>query len=91
MRRSRSCHLGIIEGAEVTILAQVNASTTVGFYVKLGTSVELMEASTGYVILAHQDEEHRARTLAEWRRHYGKPNYPRPTRRISHEIQRQGY
>jgi DNA-binding IclR family transcriptional regulator len=64
----QSCHMGIIEGAQVTILAQVNPPTSIGFYVKLGSSVELMEATTGYVILAHQDEEHRARTLAEWKR-----------------------
>jgi DNA-binding IclR family transcriptional regulator len=64
----QSCHMGIIEGAQVTILAQVNAPTSIGFYVKLGSSVELMEASTGYVILAHQDDEHRARTLTEWKR-----------------------
>jgi DNA-binding IclR family transcriptional regulator len=64
----QSCHMGIIEGAQVTILAQVNAPTSVGFYVKLGSSVELMEASTGYVILAHQDDEHLARTLTEWKR-----------------------
>lgn len=64
----QSCHMGIIEGAQVAILAQVNAPTSIGFYVKLGSSVELMEATTGYVILAHQDEEHRARTLAEWKR-----------------------
>jgi DNA-binding IclR family transcriptional regulator len=64
----QSCHMGIIDGAQVAILAQVNAPTSIGFYVKLGSSVELMEASTGYVILAHQDDEHRARTLADWRR-----------------------
>jgi DNA-binding IclR family transcriptional regulator len=64
----QSCHMGIIEGAQVTILAQVNPPTSIGFYVKLGSSVELMEATTGYVILAHQDDQHRARTLAEWKR-----------------------
>ncbi len=64
----QSCHMGIIDGALVTILAQVNAPSSIGFYVKLGSSVELMEATTGYVILAHQDDEHRARTLAEWKR-----------------------
>ena len=55
-----------------------------------GLSVELMEATTGYVILAHQDEEHRARTLAEWKRLTRddppgpEPNRPRPggTRRV---------
>lgn len=68
----QSCHMGIIEGAQVIILAQVNAPTSIGFYVKLGSTVELMEASTGYVILAHQDDEHRARTLADWRRLTGR-------------------
>jgi DNA-binding IclR family transcriptional regulator len=86
----QSCHMGIIEGAEVTILAQVNAPTSIGFYVKLGSSVELMEASTGYVILAHQDDEHRARTLAEWKRLTGgelPPDLPAHLARIK----RQGY
>src|ERR1700680_4418057 len=55
----QSCHMGIIEGAAVPILAQVNPTTSIGFDVKRGSSVELMEATTGYVILAHQDEEHR--------------------------------
>jgi hypothetical protein len=64
----QSCHMGVIEGAEVIILAQVNAPISIGFCVRLGSSVELLEATTGHVILAHQDEERRARTLAEWRR-----------------------
>jgi DNA-binding IclR family transcriptional regulator len=86
----QSCHMGIIEGAEVTILAQVNAPTSVGFYVKLGSSVELMEASTGYVILAHQDDEHRARTLAEWKRLTGN-ELPSDLPAHLARIKRQGY
>jgi DNA-binding IclR family transcriptional regulator len=86
----QSCHMGIIEGAEVTILAQVNAPTSVGFYVKLGSSVELMEASTGYVILAHQDDEHRARTLAEWKRLTGS-ELPSDLPAHLARIKRQGY
>jgi DNA-binding IclR family transcriptional regulator len=86
----QSLHMGIIDGAQVTILAQVNAPSSVGFYVKLGSSVELMEASTGYVILAHQDEEHLARTLAEWQRLTGQEP---PADLASHlaRIKRQGY
>jgi DNA-binding IclR family transcriptional regulator len=82
--------MGIIDGAQVTILAQVNAPSSVGFYVKVGSSVELMEASTGYVILAHQDDEHRARTLAEWQRLTGQET---PADLASHlaRIKRQGY
>lgn len=86
----QSCHMGIIEGAEVTILAQVNAPTSVGFYVKLGSSVELMEASTGYVILAHQDDEHRARTLAEWKR-LTRSELPSDLPAHLARIRRQGY
>jgi DNA-binding IclR family transcriptional regulator len=86
----QSCHMGIIEGAQVTILAQVNAPTSVGFYVKLGSSVELMEASTGYVILAHQDDEDRARTLTEWKRLTGEDA---PTDLPAHlaRIKKQGF
>lgn len=68
----QSCHLGVVEGGRVAIVAQVNAPANQGFYVKLGSTVDLMEAASGYVILAHQDEPHRERTLAEWSRETGK-------------------
>lgn len=68
----QSCHLGTIEGSEVIILAQVNAPTSIGFYVRPGSSVELMEAATGYVILAHRQEEDRERILADWKQLTGK-------------------
>ncbi|HZD45008.1 MAG TPA: IclR family transcriptional regulator [Acidobacteriaceae bacterium] len=86
----QSCHMGIIEGAQVTILAQVNPPTSIGFYVKLGSSVELMEATTGYVILAHQDEEHRARTLAEWKRLTG-DDMPADLHAHLARVKRQGF
>jgi DNA-binding IclR family transcriptional regulator len=68
----QSCHMGVLEGSRVAILAQVNAPSNLGFYVKLGSTVDLMEAASGYVILAHQSEEQRERTLAEWSRETGK-------------------
>ena len=86
----QSCHMGIIEGAQVTILAQVNPPTAIAFYVKLGSSVELMEASTGYVILAHQDEEHRARTVTEWKRLTGE-EVPADLSAHLARIKRQGF
>lgn len=64
----QSCHMGVIEDGRVVILAQVNAPTATGFYVKLGSSVDVMDASTGYVILAHQNDMQRENTLADWRR-----------------------
>jgi len=68
----QSCHLGVLEGGRVAILAQVNAPSNIGFYVKLGSTVDIMEAGSGYVILAHQDHAQRERTLAEWSRESGK-------------------
>jgi DNA-binding IclR family transcriptional regulator len=68
----QSCHLGVLEGGRVAILAQVNAPSNIGFYVKLGSTVDIMEAASGYVILAHQSSEQRERTLAEWSRETGR-------------------
>lgn len=86
----QSCHMGIIEGGRVFILAQVNAPTSTGFYVKLGSSVDLMMAASGYVILAHQSADQLERTLAEWRRETGgKP--PADLHKHLARIARQGY
>jgi DNA-binding IclR family transcriptional regulator len=68
----QSCHLGVLEGGRVAILAQVNAPSNIGFYVKLGSTVDIMEAASGHVILAHQDHIQRERTLAEWSRETGR-------------------
>ena len=68
----QSCHMGVIEGDHVVILAQVNAPSNQGFYVKLGSTVDLMDSSSGYVILAYQDADHRLRTIGNWRRETGK-------------------
>src|SRR5437763_11055995 len=56
-RLRQSCHLGIIDGGHVVILAQVDSPESTGFYVKMGSKVDLMHAATGHVILAHQDED----------------------------------
>lgn len=68
----QSCHLGVLEGSRVVILAQVNAPADVGFFVKLGSTVDLMEAGSGYAILAHQSSARREQTLVEWSKDTGK-------------------
>ncbi|SNS46944.1 transcriptional regulator, IclR family [Granulicella rosea] len=67
----QSCHMGVLEGSQVVIVAQTNAPTDIGFYVKLGSQVDIMEAASGYVILAHLDPAQRARTIGEWTRKTG--------------------
>jgi DNA-binding IclR family transcriptional regulator len=62
----QSCHLGIIDGGHVVILSQVDSPESTGFYVKMGSKVDLMHAATGHVILAHQTEDAYQRALDEW-------------------------
>jgi DNA-binding IclR family transcriptional regulator len=68
----QSCHMGVVEGSRVTILAQVNSPSNIGFYVKLGSTVDIMEAGSGYVILSHLEDEQRQRVIDEWVRETGK-------------------
>lgn len=62
----QSCHLGVLDGGHVVILAQVDSPESTGFYVKVGSKVDLMHAATGHVILAHQDEDSCQRAIDEW-------------------------
>jgi DNA-binding IclR family transcriptional regulator len=62
----QSCHMGVLEGSQIVIVAQTNAPTDIGFYVKLGSQVDIMDAASGYVILAHLDLAQRQRALDEW-------------------------
>jgi len=64
----QSCHMGVLDGEQVVILAQVNSPTNIGFYVKLGSTVNLAESASGYVILAHQLPEERTRAVIELQR-----------------------
>ena len=65
---NQSCHMGVLDGGQVVILTQVNAPSSSGWYVKAGSTVDLMQASTGHVILAHQRPEMRNRAVEEWQR-----------------------
>lgn len=67
----QSCHLGVLEAGKVVVLAQSNAPGSMGFYVKPGASVDLMDSSTGHVILAHLSKDARQRMLDEWRSETG--------------------
>jgi len=62
----QSCHLGVLDGGHVVILAQVDSPQSTGFYVKVGSKVDLMHAATGHVILAYQNEDACERAIEEW-------------------------
>jgi DNA-binding IclR family transcriptional regulator len=86
----QSCHLGVLEAGHVVILAQTNARASVGLYVKAGSTVDLMEAASGQVILAHLPSEARGKALADWQKETGRKE---PADLGSHlkKIERRGY
>lgn len=86
----QSCHLGVLEAGRVVILAQTNAPGAVGFYVKPGSSVDLMEAATGHAILAYLPREGRQRVLDEWQKETG-GRIPADLARHLERIRRRGY
>ncbi len=67
----QSCHLGVLESHQVAILAQANAPNSIGLFVKAGSTVDLMKAATGQVILAHLPEDARNRVLERWKAETG--------------------
>jgi DNA-binding IclR family transcriptional regulator len=89
-KTSQSCHLGVVDGGRVIILAQADAPTSTGFYVKAGSSVDLMEAATGHVILAHQRPEIRDLAIREWQRDT-KKDVPSDLEKHLAKIRHRGY
>lgn len=90
-RMRQSCHLGVIDGGHVVILAQVDSPESTGFFVKMGSKVDLMQAATGHVILAHQDKDARARALEEWRLETKRKKPPADLEEHLEKIMARGY
>src|ERR1700719_3394886 len=87
---SQSCHLGVLNGGQVVIIAQVDSPVSPGFYVKAGAVVDLMHAATGHVILAHQTQETRGRAIQTWCQQ-NNAQVPRDLAAHLNKIKRQGY
>jgi DNA-binding IclR family transcriptional regulator len=89
-RIGQSCHLGVLESGRVVILAQTNAPGTVGFYVKAGSSIDMMETASGQAILAYLPREAGQRALQEWQKVTG-AKVPAELPRHLERIRRRGY
>ena len=61
----QSCHLGIYDRGNITIVAQVNSPASWGLSIRLGSRVSLIDTGSGRVMLAFQQEQRRAEMLAE--------------------------
>jgi len=87
---NQSCHLGVLEGGQVVIVAQADSPVSPGFYVKAGSVVDLMHAATGHVILAHLPQEARKRAIDMWQQQTSN-RLPKDLDEHLEKIQTQGY
>jgi DNA-binding IclR family transcriptional regulator len=86
----QSCHLGVLNREQVVIIAQVDSPVSPGFYVKAGAVVDLMHASSGYVILSYLPLDARNRALEVWRKQTGR-TIPRNLEQHLALIRKKGY
>jgi DNA-binding IclR family transcriptional regulator len=86
----QSCHLAMLNSAEVVIVAQADAPGNMGFSVRPGANIDLLNTASGHVILAFQSDEVRARALGARRLRLGKPTPPGLYRHLD-QIRRRGY
>jgi DNA-binding IclR family transcriptional regulator len=86
----QSCHLAMLNNAEVVLVAQADAPGNMGFSVRLGANIDLLNTASGHVILAFQSDEVRKRALAAWRLRSRKP-IPAGLSRHLNQIRRRGF
>jgi DNA-binding IclR family transcriptional regulator len=60
----QSCHLGLYDRGNITVVAQTANPGNWGLAIRLGARVGLIDTGSGHVILAFQSAQHRAEMLA---------------------------
>jgi DNA-binding IclR family transcriptional regulator len=86
----QSCHLAMLSHSEVVVVVQSDAPGNMGFSVRLGANIDLLNTGSGHVILAFQSDEVRARALEAWRLRSKAP-IPAGIYRHLNQIRRRGY
>jgi len=86
----QSCHLAMLSHSDVIVEAQVDAPGKMGFAVRLGANIDLLDTASGHVILAFQQHAMQTRILETWRRRSGR-DITRGLHRHLAEIRRRGY
>ena len=61
----QSCHMGVYDRGNITVVAQVNSPGNWGLSIRLGARVSLIDTGSGHVLLAFQTEQQRAEMLAQ--------------------------
>src|ERR1700686_2367723 len=85
----QSCHLAMLNHAEVVVVAQFDAPGIMGFSVRPGANIDLLNTASGHVILAFHNDEGRARAVGGWRFRSRNPVPSAPYRNLN-QIRRGG-
>jgi Bacterial transcriptional regulator len=87
----QSCHLGIHDRGNVTIVAQADSPGNWGLTIRLGAHVDLLKTWSGRVLLAFQDEAAREAMLRDHARRSGEASTFPGFARILGDIRARGY
>lgn len=60
----QSCHMGVYDRGNITVVAQANSPGNWGLSIRLGARVSLIDTGSGHVLLAFQTDQRRAEMLA---------------------------
>jgi DNA-binding IclR family transcriptional regulator len=86
----QSCHLAMPSNGNIVVVASVEAPVHMGFSVRLGATIDLLNTASGHVILAFHSPEYRAHVLAAWQKKT-KARLPQGLDRHLAEIRHRGY
>ena len=67
----QSCHLAVVSGADMVVIARVEAPGMLGFAVRVGHRRPLHQSASGELLMAHQTENGRAQMIADVEAAYG--------------------
>jgi DNA-binding IclR family transcriptional regulator len=67
----QSCHLAVVSGADMVVIARVEAPGMLGFAVRVGHRRPLHQSASGELLMAHQNEQSRIRMIEDIEKTYG--------------------
>ncbi len=86
----QSCHLAMPSNGNIVVVASVEAPVQMGFSVRLGANIDLLNTGSGHVILAFRGPAYRKHALTAWQQRTRR-RLPRGLTRHLDEIYRRGY
>jgi DNA-binding IclR family transcriptional regulator len=88
----QSCHLGVYDRGNISVIAQVHGPNNWGMSIRLGVKVNLVDTGSGHALLAFQSDARRAEMLGEHEVLEGEVSVPEPDlARLLARVRKLGY